>query len=379
MKILQLSSARTFGGGERHFADLSNALSERGHNVYAALSPASPLREKLARLPDANVITSPLRNALDLASASQLARFMRDHKIELVHAHLARDYPLAAYAARRAGGVRVPLVLTRHVPFALNRLHRFTLANVARVIAVSEGVARGLRLQRIFPDEKIRVIPNGISVARVDHALQNFDRARYRRTLTRASAPLLVGTVGELSPVKGQEEFVRAAATIIRRENFTRAQFLIIGEDRSPRAQTRALLEKLIAEHELQAHVLFLGHVSELTPLINSLDLYVSASRAEAFGLATLEALMCGIATVATATDGARELIQDGVTGNLVPVGDAGALADAILHLLRNEEERARISERAREDSRARFSLEQMVEATEVVYREALAASRALT
>jgi L-malate glycosyltransferase len=376
VKILQLSSARTFGGGERHFADLSNALSERGHDVYAALSHASPLREKLARLPDENIITSPLRNALDLASASQLARFIRDHQIEIVHAHLARDYPLAAYAARRAGRERVPFILTRHVPFALSRLHRFTLANVARVIAVSEGVARGLRRQRIFPDEKIRVIPNGISVAQIDDALRNFDRARYRRTLQQtASAPLLVGTVGELSPVKGQAEFVRAAATIIRRENFTRAQFLIIGEDKSPRARTRTLLEKLIAAHELQEHVLFLGHVSELTPLIASLDLYVSASRAEAFGLATLEALMCGVATVATETDGARELIEDGLTGKLVPIGDADALADVILHLLRNEEERARISERARDDSRARFSLEQMVEATEKVYREALAAS----
>jgi glycosyltransferase involved in cell wall biosynthesis len=374
VKILQLSSARTFGGGERHFADLSNALQERGHDVYAALSHASPLRERLSRIPDVNITAAPLRNALDLASALQLARFIRDHKIEIVHAHLARDYPLAAYAARRAGSV--PFVLTRHVPFALNRLHKFTLArNVARVIAVSEGVARGLRQQRIFPDAKIRVIPNGISVAHLDASLKDFDRAAFRRTLQPASAPLLVGLVGELSPVKGQEEFVRAAALIIERENFTRAQFLIVGEDKQPDAPTRTLLAKLIAEHELQAHVSLLGHVSELTPLINSLDLYVSASRAEAFGLATLEALMCGVATVATATDGSRELIEDGVTGNLVPIGDADALAHAILHLLRNDEERARLSERARGDSRARFSLEQMVEATEKVYREVLASS----
>jgi glycosyltransferase involved in cell wall biosynthesis len=372
VKILQLSSARTFGGGERHFADLSNALLERGHDVYAALSPASPLRERLARLPDANIITTPLRNALDLLSAMRLARFIRKHKIEIVHAHLARDYPLAAYAAQRAG--RAPLILTRHVPFALNRLHKFTLANVARIIAVSEGVARGLRQQRLFPDEKIRVIPNGLSVAGLDDSLRDFDRDRFRRTLP-AVAPLLVGTVGELSPVKGQEEFVRAAALVIKRENFTRAQFLIIGEDRQPGAPTRTLLEKLIAEHELQEHVRLLGHVSALTPLINSLDLYVSASRAEAFGLATLEALMCGIATVATATDGARELIANGMTGKLVPIGDADALAHAILHLLRNDEERARISERARDDARARFSLEQMVAATEKVYREAVAAS----
>ena len=369
MKILQLSSARTFGGGERHFADLSNALSERGHHVYAALSPASPLQAKLSRLQGSRIITLPLRNALDLRSATRLARFIRKHEIEIVHAHLARDYTLAAYAARRAGGV--PFILTRHVPFPMSRLHKFTLSNAARVIAVSKGVARGLCARHIFPVEKIRVIPNGISVAGLDHALKGFDRAEFRRRLS-ADAPLFVGTVGELSPVKGQEDFVRAAAAIIRRENFKNAQFLIVGDDSSRGRETRARLESLIAEHELQDHVRLLGHVSDLTPLINSLDLYVSASRAEAFGLATLEALMCGVAVVATETDGAREMIDDGVTGKLVPIGDAGSLARAMLHLLRNGDERARISERAREESRARFGLERMVDATEKVYREAL-------
>ena len=371
MKILQLSSARNFGGGERHFADLSNALSERGHDVYAVLSHASPLPDRLGGLPRSHVITLPLRNALDLAAAMRLARFTRRHRIEIVHAHLARDYPLAAYAVRRAGCAR--LILTRHVPFAMSRWHKFTLANAARVIAVSEGVARGLKGRRIFPEEKIRVIPNGISVATLEQALKNFARARFRQKLS-ADASLLVGTVGELSPVKGQEDFVRAAATIIRRENFTNARFLIIGDDRSRDGETRARLEKLIAEHELQDHVRLLGHVSELTPLIASLDLYVSASREEAFGLATLEALMCGVATVATATDGARELIDDGVTGRLVPIDDADSLARMILQLLCDEDERARISERARDSSRARFGLERMVDATEKVYREALAA-----
>ncbi len=370
MKVLHLSSARTYGGGERHFADLSNALSERGHDVYAALSHASPLQAKLARLHGSHVITLPLRNALDLGSAIRLARFIRERRIEIVHAHLARDYPLAAYAARRAGGV--PFVLTRHVPFRMSGWHKLTLANAARVIAVSEGVARGLKAQRIFPDEKIRVIPNGISAAELDQAHADFDRAAFRRELS-PHASLFVGTIGELSPVKGQEDFVRAAASIIRQENFTDAQFLIVGDDRSPGGETRARLEKLIAEHELQTHVRLLGHVSELTPLIRSLDLYVSASRAEAFGLATLEALMCGVAVVATDTDGAREMIDDGVTGKLVPTSDPAALARAMLRLLRNDDERARMSERAREESRARFGLERMVDATEKVYREALA------
>lgn len=370
MKILQISSARTFGGGERHFVDLVKTLSARGQEVSVAISPRSPLREKLAPLPEANIYTLPLRNAFDLNSATLLARLIRQYDIEIVHAHLARDYPLAAYAVHRAKNAR--LVITRHVPFALNRLHRFALANVARVIAVSEGVARGLRAQGIFADEKIRVVPNGISVAQLDAALLDLDRAEVRRAHS-INTPLLVGTIGELSAVKGQEDYVRAAALIIGREKFEDAQFLIIGDDRSRDRRTRTRLEELIAAHGLQKHVRLSGYVSDLTPLIAAFDLYVSASRAEAFGLATLEAMMCGVAPVATATDGAREIIEDDVTGKLVPVGDVEALARAILQLLRDERARMRMGAHARSESRMRFDLERMVDETGMIYRETLA------
>jgi glycosyltransferase involved in cell wall biosynthesis len=160
-------------------------------------------------------------------------------------------------------------------PFALNRLHRFALADVARVIAVSEGVARGLRAQGIFADEKIRVVPNGISVAQLDAALLDLDLAEVRRAHS-INAPLLVGTIGELSAVKGQEDYVRAAALIIGREKFEDAQFLIIGDDNSRDGRTRARLEELIAAHGLQKHVRLSGYVSNLTPLIAAFDLYVS-------------------------------------------------------------------------------------------------------
>src|SRR5919206_5259074 len=159
VRILQLSSARTRGGGERHFADLVGALTTRGHEVFVALAPSAPLRTELTRTPADKIITLPLRNALDLPSARALARFVRAHAIEIIHAHLGRDYPLAALAAARTGA---RLVITRHVPFRLSRVHKFVLARVARVIAVSGPVAAGLRAQKIFPADRITVIPNGI-------------------------------------------------------------------------------------------------------------------------------------------------------------------------------------------------------------------------
>jgi glycosyltransferase involved in cell wall biosynthesis len=367
VRILQINSASTFGGGERHFADLSNTLAARDHEVFAALRPASAVRERLA-LPEANVVTLPLRNALDIESASELARFIREHEIEIVHAHLARDYPVAAFAVRLARNAR--LVITRHVPFALNGLHKFALANVARVICVSEGVARRVREQRIFADEKICVVANGIEFARYDDALADFDRDNYRRTSLQTNARLLVGTVGELSETKGQEDFVRAAAIVAQK--LDDVEFFVVGEDNSRDGRTRRRLEEIASEENLRGRIHFRGYAPDLPRLLAALDVYVSASRAEAFGLATVEAAACGACVVATATDGSREIVEDGVTGRIVPVGDVEGLASVIVEILEDEDERACLSAKASASVRERFGLERMVDETEEVYRVAL-------
>ena len=136
MKILQICSARQLGGGEKHLADLANGLARRGHEVYAAVAPWSPLVAELSSLPKQNIVELPMRNSLNVASALKLARLVRQHEIEIIHAHVARDYPLAALAARRAGA---RLVLTRHVLFPLNRIHKVTLRRTSRVIEIGRA------------------------------------------------------------------------------------------------------------------------------------------------------------------------------------------------------------------------------------------------
>src|SRR6185436_9955826 len=163
MRILQICSAREIGGGERHLADLANNLATRGHEILAAIAPGSPLRFELSSLASENMIEMPMRNALSLRSGMRLARLVRERRIEVVHAHIARDYPLAALAAGRSGA---RLVLTRHVLFPLSKIHRLTLRRTTRVIAVSEAVADGLRAQNIFPPDKIITIHNGIDAKR---------------------------------------------------------------------------------------------------------------------------------------------------------------------------------------------------------------------
>ncbi|PYT00593.1 MAG: hypothetical protein DMF65_08550, partial [Acidobacteria bacterium] len=342
MRILQVSSARAFGGGERHLADLARGLARRGHELFAALAHDSPLRDELYALPPRNVHTLALRNALDIGSALKLARVALDEKVDVIHAHVARDYTLASLAARRATAAR--LVITRHVLFPLSRLHRRALSNVSRVIAVSDAVARSLRAQNIFDPEKIRVVTNGVDFGRFADARAEFERSEKsveesgRDSLEgdRARRPLRVGIVGELSEVKGQEDFVRAAAVVAERFGDA-VEFVIVGDDATRTGEYRARVERLVAELGLKERVRLLGRLGEVAGVLVSLDVFVSASRTESFGMAMAEALACGVPVVATATDGAREIVEDGHTGSIVPIGDADALAAAVASLLEDE------------------------------------------
>lgn len=362
MRVLQVSSARAFGGGERHLADLARGLQRRGHEVLVALREGSPLRERLSFLPEQNVYTLPLRNSIDVASARKLARIAREKTVDIIHAHVARDYPPAAFAARLAPASR--FVITRHVLFPLSRAHWLALSNVARVIAVSEPVALALLTQKIFYEDKIRVVENGVDLARFGRVLAEAEPHPHGR-------PFRVGIIGELSVIKGQEEFVRAAA-LIRNDFGGRVEFLIAGEDNSRGREYRARIERLVNELDLANDVRLLGRVEDVSSLVVKLDVLVSASYSESFGMAMAEGLVCGVPVVATATAGARSFIEDGVNGLLIPRGDVRALAAAVASLLSDEERRLALGEQARRFARERFNPERMVEATERVYEEAL-------
>lgn len=359
MRILQISSATSIGGGEKHLADLANALAQRGHTVHAALRHNSPLVTELYALPQERIMTLPLRNSLDISSALKLARIIREREIEVVHAHLARDYPLAAFAVGRAAHAQ--LVITRHVLFPLKPLHRLVLRRVAYAIAVSRAV--GESLSAILDPSKIVCVPNGIDLKKFEAIARLSVKDR-----------LLVGTIGNLAPVKGHEDFIRAASLIAAKRDDV--DFIIAGEDEAPAKDMRAQLERLIRRLGLSERIHLVGRIDDATRLLVELDLFVSASRSEGFGLAIIEAMASGVPVVATRSAGACEIIEDGETGRLVPIGDARSLAETILRLLGDREERERLRRQALGVVRQRFSLERMVEETEKVYRQALTLSK---
>lgn len=362
MRILQISSAKSLGGGERHLADLANGLTRRGHELFFALRRESPL---LAELNDASRVTTlPLRNSFDAPSARALSRLVRENNIQIVHAHMARDYPLAAYAARTNPNVR--FIVTRHVMFPLNRLHRLTLAKAARVIAVSHAVGSSLQATGVARSGKISVVLNGIDVAKFARAKESFRRDEFLRHWKLPAGTLLVGTVGELTPLKGQEEILRAARIVV--DQCPNAYFIIAGTDHSPDCKNRLRLEQLISELNLAEHARLVGWLDDSADFYAALDVFVSASHTESFGLAIAEAMAAGAPVLATATDGAREVITEGETGFLVSVGDVPALASNLHRLLTEPAERKRLGVMAQKTAAERFDLERMIAETEKIY-----------
>ena len=356
MRILQLSSARHFGGGERHFVDLTNGLARSGHQVFAATTLDSPLLPELRNLPAENIFRLPFRKPFDVASAWKLRQFAREHNVEIIHAHMARDYPLASLAA---GSLRPRLVLTRHVLFPMGKLHKLTRRRVARVIAVSEAVAASLREQRIFDEAQIVVVRHGIDLERFHEVVRGSE-----------SRPLRVGILGELSPVKGQKEFVRAAAIIAAQ--LPDVEFLIAGRDNSADGQYKRELMQSIESAGLGERISLIESRVDVGEFLSQLDVFVSASSSEAFGLAIVEAMAAGVPVVATASDGAREIVSDTQTGRLVPVGDVDELAKGIGELLGDSSQRKRLADNARKKAAEDFSFARMIAETEAVYSHVL-------
>lgn len=363
VKILQISSARTYGGGERHFVDLCRELVARGHEVHVVLRPTNEWQAKLDFIPADRIIHASIRNAFGIFSAKKIARYVRDNAIQVVHAHAGRDYIPASLVCRMSNGVKC--VLTRHVLFPMKPFHKIALRNLSKAIAVSSAVAKNLGA--IFPSEKIALIPNGLDepVLPEEKRLETREAFRFFHEIP-FDVPL-VGTVGELKPLKGQRDFILAAAEIAKVH--PDARYVIVGRDSSVGGVFRKELRRLAKVSGIEEKTLFLDWIDDLPSLMSALDVFVSPSHSESFGLAILEALMCGVPVVSTETEGAKEMIRDRETGWLVPIGDPVVLSRAVVESLADPSQSAAIANAARTTAREEFSLIRMIDRTEEVYR----------
>ena len=369
MRILYVSSAKTFGGGERHLVDLSREMKERGHEVFFALRPTNQWQDRLDFLPRANFLHVSIRNSFGMFSANRIGRFMETQKIDILHAHVARDYLAASIACRISANTK--LILTRHVVFPLKPFHKFALRNVDSAIAVSTGVK--VQLERIFPPEKVMLIPNGIDAGTQSGAEKQIQAGEFRELHSiPAGAPLVV-TVGELVVLKGQRDFILAANEIVKRH--PECRFVVAGKDNSIDQKFRRELKRLVKVLGHEKSFVWLDWLDDISPLLCAADIFVSPSHSESFGLAILDAMAAGTPVVATATDGAKELLKG--TNALAPIKDPLALADKVCEFLDDVGRRRFLGEQLQVVAVENYGLTAMVDATEAVYRKSCPAADA--
>jgi glycosyltransferase involved in cell wall biosynthesis len=364
MKILQVCSASEMGGGEIHVTDLVRGLASRGHTIYLAVRPNSPLRGSLAGV-SASWHEMPLRNSLDLQSARSITQLTRDHRIDIVHAHMGRDYLVAALGCKPTSGAK--LVLTRHHYLPLNRsaLYRWMLRDVTVVIAVSDSVRESVIERLELPAERVKTLPNWIDPERFKPADRDAARAMFG-----VRSNIVVACIGQIIQSKGQEEFVRAAASLARIR--TDVEFLIAGEEHEEGKPFTRRLAGLADSLGLGDKLRFLGQVSDIPELLAAVDVVVVPSWDEGFSLVTIEAMAARRAVLASQVGGIAGIINDNVTGLMFPPRDVHALTDKLLWMVSDAPLRERLSVQGQRDVYVRFGREQIIDQIEALYLEVI-------
>ncbi len=365
MRIAHLSSMNGFYGGEVCLLNLAVGLQGSGHSVSCVVRPDSRLRREL-QARGVEVLPLPLVDWFEPVSVARLRRWLIRRDIQILHTHLPRDYFIAAAATLGTGVLNVG---SRH------QLHRISLPVLKRpfmsrfsaMIAVSRAVRLGLVASGVMDPDRIVTIPNGIEWPGIDRACIDL-----RESANVGPDVPVVGFVGRLCPGKGVETLLEAAALL--RPRWPDFRLFILGDGPGVNDYVNSL-HRLAARRGLASSVRFFGYVDHAAAACAAFDVQVVCSKAEPFGLVTVEAMAQGLPVVVTNSGGSPEIVRDGVEGFLVEPGDADALARRLDCLLDSPGLRREMGRRGRERVLRRFTLDHMLDATEALYMKALGLS----
>lgn len=375
LRIAQAIASRAWGGRERTPLLLAKGLRDRGHEVTVWADPASPAAEEARRL---GLPLFPFRwkGHLHPGGILQILSDLKAADPHLLHLHLSKDLWMtvpALYGSRW----RNPLFLTKHVGSYIKKsdpLHAWLYRRVDRVFTCSDVIRRNVIETTTVPAERVEV-----SYAPVDMERFQFSGEQRRKTRlpwrVREGQPV-VGMVARLSPGKGHEILMQAAALL--HADMPDVRFRMAGDTSPNEVSYKEELLNLRDRLGLREVFEYVGYVPDVPGFLSATDLVVHTARAEAFGLAAVEALACGRPVVGRAGEGLDEILGDGKGCVRVRSDDPAEWAAAIGGLLRNKPHYLRLAYQARK-SAARFSLETLALWHEVRYIEALRQKGILT
>jgi glycosyltransferase involved in cell wall biosynthesis len=360
-------TGQMIGGGQRSLLLILEKLNKKRFKPFLICPSEGDFTDKAEKLGIETTIikTRSLKRFNFFSNAAtifKLIKFIKQKNIDLIHTDAPRQTFYAGIAARLAGK---PLIW--HVRISdpeENFYDKFLLTLSSKVIAVSKAVRE--RLEEVAPrSDKFVVIYNGVDLTEFSSQLPD---KKIKEEFGIEDDLILVGTVGQLIPGKGQDIFLRAAAQVSKL--FPNVKFIIVGDGNEA---YRKKLEDLSKELRIAEKVIFTGFREDIPQIMSSLDIFVlSSTNLEGFSRVILEGMASRKPVIASRVGGNPEAVEDGKTGIIVPPEDPAPLADAILELVKNEDKRSQMGEAGRRRVEKLFSIEKNIAQIEKLYEELL-------
>ena len=361
IRIVEVLATGTNGGAQEHVIGLLTRIDPTRYDVHVlSLSQGSTVRKLQRNGISVTVIDEPD----DATATGAVAAFLAELRPEIVHNHMYRAELVGTRAAIALGEIGRPrpyIVSTVHSSRVRSeedrRILRLLTPRIDRLIAVSRSIVDKLR-QEGRDTAPISLIHNGVDLERYDH---QEPCCTLREEYGLPSEGPIVGVVARLEPEKGHPTLLEAWPSVLA--VVPDATLLVVGE-----GSRRDALEAMTRELRIADRVVFTGRRDDVPAVTAALDIAVLPSYREALGLTILEAMALSRPIVASNVGGIPEMVEDGVTGLLVPPHDAEALAAAIVRLLRNHPLADTLGRAGHDLVHERFCIERMVSAVEQIY-----------
>jgi len=335
IRVLQLIDTLGNGGAEALLVTFAAGLDRQRFDLHLISLRQNTEKRLLGQVRALGVPVTQLhqRNAYDIPALLEIVRYIRRHRIDIIHTHL-----LAADIMGRLAGWLTghPVVSTIHnnrtdldeEPRRRQWLERWTARLMTRrLVVVSELLREEITGWFGLPPDRVITIANGVDTERFRRG-PDFDRAAMRRALTGGDYPLITN-VARLMPQKAQHHLIAAAQIVLAA--CPDARFVLVGE-----GPLRPDLEAQAAALGLRDRVIFAGFRPDVPDILAASDVFVLSSLWEGMPVALLEAMAAGCAAVATGVGGVSQVLRHEVTGLVVPPADPPALAAALIRLCRD-------------------------------------------
>ena len=348
--VLLMARALEGGGSERQLREIAKALDRSGFQPHAGCFRTDDAGRRELETAGVPVAHFPVHSFLSppaVSGAFALARYVRRHRIQLIHTF---DYPATVFAipvGRFLTSAKVVSSQRSHrdlIPRGYRPLVRMTDHLVDAIVVNCDFVRRHLQQEERVPDARIQLCYNGID-------LETFSPRAVPRPPQLGRDSFVIGVVCALRPEKSIATLLQAFARV--RHLRSGMKLAIVGDGpmlESLRAESRALA--------IQDDCVFALSTNQVTDWLRAIDIFVLPSRSEALSNALMEAMACACPVVASSVGGNPELVRNAETGLLFEPGDTAGLAHSLQTLIENERLRRRLAEAGAQFVRERFSIQ---------------------